>query len=120
MPSRTRLAQSTNEWYQSTLLSRLDDKAKSVLILVMQRLHVNDLTGFVEATGGFHKLSLPAIALQDELIPLRDHEVHERLAGEVLHEERDDRATLEGIRDQIGAYNFAAQYQQTPKRRRGR
>ena len=45
-------------------LSRLDDKAKSVLILVMQRLHVNDLTGFVEASGGFHKLSLPAIALQ--------------------------------------------------------
>ena len=55
--------QSTNEWYKSTLLSRLDDKAKSVLILVMQRLHVNDLTGFVEASGGFHKLALPAIAV---------------------------------------------------------
>ncbi len=40
---------STNEWYRSTLLSRLDDKQKSVLIVVMQRLHMNDLTGFVEA-----------------------------------------------------------------------
>jgi phage terminase large subunit-like protein len=46
---------------------------------------------------------------------LRDHEVYERLAGEVPHEERDGLATLEGIRDQIGAYNFAAQYQRTPE-----
>jgi predicted phage terminase large subunit-like protein len=106
---------STNEWYRSTLLSRLDDKAKSVLILVMQRLHVNDLTGFVEASGGFHKLSLPAIALRDEHIPLSDHEAYDRLADEVLHEEREDRATLEAIRDQIGSYNFAAQYQQRPE-----
>ena len=34
-----------NDWFRSTLLSRLDDKQRSVLILVMQRLHVNDLTG---------------------------------------------------------------------------
>ena len=68
----------------------------------MQRLHVNDLTGFVEASGGFHKLSLPAIAIKDECIPLSDHEAHHRRADDVLHEERDDRATLEGIRDQIG------------------
>jgi predicted phage terminase large subunit-like protein len=106
---------SINEWYRSTLLSRLDDKAKSVLILIMQRLHVNDLTGFVEASGGFHKLALPAIATRDELIPLSDHEAYPRLANEVLHEEREDLATLEAIRDQIGGYNFAAQYQQTPE-----
>jgi predicted phage terminase large subunit-like protein len=106
---------SINEWYRSTLLSRLDDKAKSVLILIMQRLHVNDLTGFVEPSGGFHKLALPAIALRDELIPLNDHEAYQRFANEALHEEREDLATLEGIRDQIGGYNFAAQYQQTPE-----
>jgi predicted phage terminase large subunit-like protein len=105
----------TNEWYGSTLLSRLDDKAKSVLILVMQRLHVNDLTGFVEASGGFHKLALPAIAPKDELIPLSDDTAYERLAGEVLHEQREDLATVEAIRDQIGSYNFVAQYQQTPE-----
>ena len=106
---------SVNEWHRSTLLSRLDDKAKSVLILVMQRLHVNDLTGFVEASGGFHKLCLPAIATSDEVIPLSDHEAYQRVADEVLHEERDDLSTLDSIRDQIGPYNFAAQYQQRPE-----
>ena len=45
---------------------------------------------------------------------MNDHEVYERPAGEVLHAERDNLATLEGIRDQMGGYNFAAQYQQTP------
>ena len=49
-----RARESVNEWFRSTLLSRLDDKQKSVLILVMQRLHVNDLTGFIEGSGGFH------------------------------------------------------------------
>ena len=106
---------SANDWYRSTLLSRLDDKAKSVLILVMQRLHVNDLTGFVEAGGGFHKLSFPAIAIRDEAISLGSRGIYRRYEGEALHPERENLATLQGIRDQIGAYNFTAQYQQRPE-----
>lgn len=107
--------ENTNEWYRNTLLSRLDDKAKSVLILVMQRLHVNDLTGFVEAGGGFHKLSFPAIADKDESIPVGDHETYQRSEGQALHAEREDLPTLEAIRDQIGPFNFASQYQQHPE-----
>ena len=107
--------QAANEWYRSTLLSRLDHKARSVLILVMQRLHVNDLTGFVEEGGGFHKLALPAIAWQDEIIALRGNEVYHRQRGEPLNPERETLDTLGDIRDQIGSYNFAAQYQQRPE-----
>ncbi len=110
-----KVRQSTNEWYKNTLLSRLDDKEKSVLILVMQRLHVNDLTGFVEAGGGFHKLSLPAIAVRDEDIPLRDGTTYFRREDEPLHEEREAADTLKAIRDQIGSYVFASQYQQSPE-----
>lgn len=106
---------STNEWYRSTLLSRLDDKSKSVLILVMQRLHVNDLTGYAEASGGFHKLSFPAIAENDEIIPISKFEKHHRHAGEALHEKWEGLATLASLRDQVGPYNFAAQYQQHPE-----
>lgn len=107
--------ESLNEWYRSTLLSRLDDKRKSVLILVMQRLHINDLIGFAEAGGGFHKLSLPAIALQNEEIAIGDNGVHTRSEGEALHPEREDIDVLDGIRNQLGAANFAAQYQQQPE-----
>jgi len=89
---------SVNEWFSTTLLSRLDDKKASVLILVMQRLHVNDLSGFIEAGGGFHKLSLPAIATQNEEIALGNGSFHLRLEGDSLHPEREDLELLEGIR----------------------
>lgn len=110
-----KIRQATNEWYKSTLLSRLDDKKHSVLILVMQRLHVNDLTGFVESSGGFKKLALPAISSTDEHIPIGPNETHLRLAGTALHEDREEVGTLNNIRDEIGNFNFAAQYQQRPE-----
>ena len=104
-----------NEWFKTTLLSRLEDKQRSVLILVMQRLHVNDLRGFIEGSGGFHKLSLPAIALTSQEIPVGDGEIYCREQGEALHPERESLEVLQKIRDQIGPYNFAAQYQQSPQ-----
>jgi hypothetical protein len=36
-----------NEWYFSTLLSRLNSKEHGVIIIVMQRLHQEDLVGEV-------------------------------------------------------------------------
>lgn len=110
-----KLREATNEWYKSTLLSRLDDKKRSVLILVMQRLHVNDLTGFIQGSGGFYKLSLSAIALKNEHIPISDTETYFRHRGEPLHERWEELATIEGIRDQIGSHNFLSQYQQSPE-----
>jgi hypothetical protein len=35
-----------NEWFDSTLFSRLDDKERGSIILVMQRLHEDDLSGY--------------------------------------------------------------------------
>ena len=109
-----RARQTNNEWFKTTLLSRLDDKKRSVLILVMQRLHVNDLTGYIEGSGEFHKLSLPAIAVRDETIALSDDRHHHRRAGEPLHAELESLETLEKMRNQLGPHTFAAQYQQRP------
>jgi predicted phage terminase large subunit-like protein len=104
-----------NDWYRNTLLSRLDDKQRSVLVIVMQRLHVNDLTGYVEAGGGFHKLAFPAIATRDEVVPLRHGEHHHRRQGEPLHAGREGLDLLRAMRDQLGGFYFAAQYQQSPE-----
>jgi hypothetical protein len=35
-----------NAWFKNTLYSRLDDKQKGAIIIVMQRLHDDDLCGF--------------------------------------------------------------------------
>jgi predicted phage terminase large subunit-like protein len=104
-----------NDWFQSTLFSRLDDKKRSVMIIVMQRLHVNDLTGFALDSGGFKKLSFPAIATGDAFIPVSATDTYHRKDGEPLHPEYEDLRTLERVRDQIGTYNFLSQYQQSPE-----
>ena len=49
----------TIEWYRSTLLSRPDDKQIARIVLVMQRVHQDDLAGYLEEQGGFEILNLP-------------------------------------------------------------
>jgi predicted phage terminase large subunit-like protein len=103
------------EWYDSTLTSRLNDKTKGVIVLIMQRLHVEDLVGHVLDKGEtwFH-LNLPAIAEQDEEIALLDGRVHQRKAGDLLHPEREPMAVLEEQKVVMGSQAFSAQYQQAP------
>ena len=42
-----------NDWFQNTFLSRLNDKKEGVMIVIMQRLHEEDLTAILEKQGGF-------------------------------------------------------------------
>ena len=56
-----------NEWFKNTLLSRLDDKRTGAIIIVMQRVHMDDLAGFVTSQSDeWEILDLPAIAELDE------------------------------------------------------
>lgn len=108
---------SVNEWFDNSLLSRLNSQAAGVIILVMQRLHVDDLVGHVLEKGGWDVLSLPAIAEDDEVIrydTLIGPRMFRRRAGESLHPARFSVAGLQALRGSIGPYNFAAQYQQNP------
>ena len=60
-----------NQWFTNTLLSRLDDKRTGAIVVVMQRVHIDDLTGFLlDQSDEWEVLSLPAIADSDEVIPL--------------------------------------------------
>src|SRR5215217_4407344 len=94
---------------------RLDDKHNGAIVLVMQRLHEDDLAGILlRGSDEWTVLSLPAIAEQDEQIPIGNGRIHFRQAGDVLHPERESRDVLESLRAQLGAETFAAQYQQQP------
>ncbi len=108
---------STNQWFDHTLLSRLNDKAKGVIIIIMQRLHQDDLVGHVMEQGGWTVLSLPAIAEQDETHVYQRCELPvtvSRRVGEVLHPERDTLETFAMVRRTAGEYAFQSQYQQNP------
>ena len=58
------------DWYGGTLVSRLNDKETGPIVVVMQRLHENDLAGHLLDQGGWQHLELPAIAVEDSVIPL--------------------------------------------------
>ena len=103
-----------NEWFFNTLLSRLDDKVNGAIVVVMQRLHVDDLCGTLLRSGEWALLSLPAIAEFEQTVPIGPNTLHKRCIGDVLHPEREPRSALERIRAQIGSDIFSAQYQQCP------
>src|SRR5262245_39101896 len=102
------------QWYANTLLSRLDNKATDAIIIVMQRLHPEDLVGHVIEQDGWTHRDLPAIAEREEPIPLGNNRVHRRTVGSVLHPEREPMWALNELRQTMGSLDFSAQYQQQP------
>jgi predicted phage terminase large subunit-like protein len=103
-----------NNWFDSTLYTRLDSKRDDVIILIMQRLHVEDLAGYVMPRETWTHLNLPAIADSEQRIPTGRDEFHQRQVGDLLHEEREPRDVLEKLKSTLGSLNFNAQYQQCP------
>jgi predicted phage terminase large subunit-like protein len=107
--------EATLEWFDTTWMSRLNDKAKGAAIVVMQRLHEHDLAGHLLAKGAgvWHHLSLPASSdtKRDLLLPIRHYQVP---AYPALQPEREDPAVLAQVRAEMGYAAFYAQYLQTP------
>ena len=102
------------EWYRSTLLSRADDKKAARIVLVMQRVHQDDLAGYLQEQGGFEVLNLPAIAQRDETYYFGDGRIYDRQKGELLHPEHEPAHVLAELKREMGPIAFSAQYQQSP------
>lgn len=107
-----------NRWFDHTFSTRLNDKKRGVIVVVMQRLHPNDLTGHLLDKGNWEHLVIPALAA--ERTTIRFGTFHkEREAGEPLHEAREDKALIERARAELGSFAFEAQYQQNPLAQEG-
>jgi predicted phage terminase large subunit-like protein len=108
---------SVNDWFDNSLYSRLNDKKTGRIIIIMQRLHEDDLVGHVLKLEPWTVIRFPAIAQQDETHVIQTPYVRhcfQRRAGEPLHPEREPLEVLNRIREVQGEYNFAGQYQQEP------
>lgn len=103
----------TNEWFNHTFSTRLDDKRKGVIVLVMQRLHPQDLSGYLLAKGGWQQLMLPAIDQKEERYRFTNVDKI-RKSGELLHAAREDAELVERAKIELGSSAFSAQYQQKP------
>jgi len=109
--------QKVNDWFDGTLFSRLNHKETGIIIVIMQRLHMDDLAGHLLEREGWELLSLPAVA---EVLEEFTYDTptgprrHLRQPGDLLHPEREPQAVLDELRKNLGEYAFAGQYQQAP------
>jgi predicted phage terminase large subunit-like protein len=108
------LRNSAGQWFDTTLLSRLDSKSDGAVLIVMQRLHEDDLAGRLLDKGGWEHLKIAAIAEQDGSIPVGQNRVHQRIADSVIDPRRESREDLVRLRQSMGDLFFSAQYQQEP------
>lgn len=85
--------------FTTTIESRKNDR-RTPIIVVMQRLHTDDLAGWLEAGGNGEKWEVVRIPVLDE-------------NDEPIWPEKHDRATLQAMED-ANPYVFAGQYRQLP------
>jgi predicted phage terminase large subunit-like protein len=104
-----------NNWLDNTFRSRLDDPASGALIVVMQRLHEEDVTGYLleREPGVWNHVCIPLVAEADESwnFPI-SRRVVLRKASEVLMPERFPPPIVDELRSRRQI--FAGQYQQRP------
>ena len=104
------------DWYGSTWASRSDDPKSVREILVMQRLHTEDMTAkWVVEKPDLVKVVIPRIAVERTLItyPLSG-QVVVREPGSLLNPERVGLKELAAQKRSYGTYAFEAQQQQEP------
>jgi predicted phage terminase large subunit-like protein len=112
-----------NTWWDETMSTRFNN-AQAAAVIVMQRLHEEDLTGHLLGKGGWHHLCLPgeyepshpfvypeSVTLPSGRELPGDPRIEE---GELLDPVRlgDDR--LDELEEDLGSYGFAGQIQQRP------
>ena len=110
------MRENANIWFKQTMASRLNDKRRGAIVIIMQRLHEEDVSGIALAEGGWTHVKIPAIAPDRERIifPLSRME-YIREPGDVLWPARETKEMLDFLREKrMGSYAFSGQYQQEP------
>lgn len=134
--------ENVNEYWDGVLASRLNDEARGVRVIIMQRLHERDLTGHVLREGGWTHLYLPTkyepsrscvtfykrtlrtfeteqIDGKEEVkevehVVSRKFEDPRHIENELLNPKRFGPDEVLGIERRNGKWKFAGQQQQSP------
>lgn len=107
-------------WKDETMSSRFNNKAEAREVLIMQRLHEEDLTGHLLQKGGWEHLRLPARFEAKD--PCRTRTWHgadfwkdpRKEEGALLFPALLSDKVLTKMKVDTGSYGFAGQYQQRP------
>ena len=113
------------DWWDQAMQTRLNDPKTGAFVIIMQRLHEQDLTGHILANqlkGEWDHLMLPARYEVGAPNPMRsslgftDPRTEE---GELLWPDRMDEKTLTNLERSLGSYAAAGQLQQRPSPKGG-
>lgn len=109
------MRESTLEWWDQAMSTRLNNPKTGSKVLVMQRLHEQDLSGHVLRQGGWEHLCLPAeFESNRRIVTSLGWEDPRKKDGELLWPERFGHAEIEQLKVQLGEYGASGQLQQRP------
>lgn len=108
----------TVRWFGEVLPTRFNDPKRGALVVVMQRVHERDVSGFILAEElGYTHLCLPAEYEPNHPHVWKDDPRTE--AGELIWGDHISRNEIDELKKSLGSYAYAGQVQQRPAPREG-
>lgn len=108
------------KWKDETMSSRFNDKENAIELLIMQRLHEQDLTGHLLRKSDWEHLRLPAEFEVSGKCRTRTWqgadfwEDPRTQDGELMFPALFPKSVLDQLKRDVGSYGYAGQYQQRP------
>lgn len=109
------------EFFKGTVQSRLNDHKTGKIAVIMQRLHDQDISGYILSNElGYEHLCLPMEFEQKTMIWLPKSKIELiKEAGELLQPDRFGKEEIENLKKTMGSYSYSGQYQQSPTPKTG-
>lgn len=107
--------QNVIDWWDNEMSTRGNDPKTAAKVIIMQRLHQNDLAGHCAKQGGYDILRLPAEFDERPSITSIGWSDPRKNKGDLLWPERFDKKTLDKLKSKLGSRGTASQLQQDPK-----
>ena len=108
---------SVNASFYNTVYGRLNNKQTGAIVIIMQRLHMDDIVAHVTERERWDVVKFSAVAEQGEVYAIKTPYGYERIAraeGSALHPARESAEVWAERRKTMGDQIFATQYQQNP------
>jgi predicted phage terminase large subunit-like protein len=103
------------DWYSHTISTRLNDPKTGIRVVVMQRVHDLDLSGYLLEQGGYTHLCLPAeYEPERKCITSIGWQDPRTVEGELLWPEQVGPEEIVKFKRTMGAMGYASQFQQSP------
>lgn len=102
----------TNQWFSNAFYNRAQNKKTVKRININQRLHMEDVSGYIEENHNYHRLVLEMVKSENSQSTVDF--VDPRKPGEFLFPARYGQAEMDDDFKGMGSYGWSSQYQQSP------